>query len=240
MPELAQHVGPVGLHGLLRQVEDARDLGVGEGLGDQLDHLLLARRERDHGTLGAVGHPLADDRALGGVGQERLAAADRADGSDQVLVGLALEHIARRARLQRLEHVVLVVVHGENQHAHSGELGADLACGLETGHPRHADVEDAQVGLAGQRLLHRLDSILGLRDHVEVGLALEQELDPRPDDPVVVGYEHSHGRVSSTRVPCGVGARDRQLAADEQRPLAHARHAESAGALDPRSRGRRR
>src|SRR5437016_5711559 len=36
-PELAQHVGPVGLDGLLGQVQHLRDLRIGVGLGDQLD-----------------------------------------------------------------------------------------------------------------------------------------------------------------------------------------------------------
>src|SRR6185503_6276142 len=44
--ELAQQVGPVRLDGLLGQVQDLGDLLVGVRLGDQLEHLLLARGER--------------------------------------------------------------------------------------------------------------------------------------------------------------------------------------------------
>ena len=41
--QLGQHVGPVGLHRLLGQVEGLGDLAVGVGLGDQLRDLELAR-----------------------------------------------------------------------------------------------------------------------------------------------------------------------------------------------------
>src|SRR3954452_20031217 len=44
--ELAQQVGPVRLDGLLGQVQRLGDLLVRVGLGDQLEHLLLARGER--------------------------------------------------------------------------------------------------------------------------------------------------------------------------------------------------
>ena len=144
-PELAQDVGPVRLDRLLGQVEDLGDLGVGVCLGDQLDHLLLARCQWDRRALGAVVHPLSDERALGRVGQERLAATDRPDRPDEVLIGLALEHVARRAGLQRLEQVAVVVVHREHQHARVGQMRADRPGGLKAGHARHPDIEDAQV-----------------------------------------------------------------------------------------------
>ena len=101
---------------LLGQMQDLGDLLVGVRLGDQLEHLLLARRQRLVGALGGVGHPVADQRPLDGVGQERLAAVHGADRLEQVLVDLALEHVARRARLERLEHVALVVVHRQHEH----------------------------------------------------------------------------------------------------------------------------
>ena len=97
MPELAQQVAAVGLDRLLAEVQDLADLAVGVRLGDQLQDLLLARRQRLRGPGAVVGHPLAHERALGRVGQERLAAHDRAHGVDEVLVGLRLEHVAATA-----------------------------------------------------------------------------------------------------------------------------------------------
>src|SRR3954469_21320586 len=70
--ELAQQVGPVRLDGLLRQVQDLADLAVGVRLGDQLEDLLLARRQRLDRPGAVVRHPVAHEGALRGVGQERL------------------------------------------------------------------------------------------------------------------------------------------------------------------------
>src|SRR3954468_2157808 len=77
--ELAQQVGAVRLDGLLGEMQDLGDLLVRVRLGDQLEHLLLARRERLVRAAGGVGHPLADQRALDRVGQEGVAAVDGAD-----------------------------------------------------------------------------------------------------------------------------------------------------------------
>jgi hypothetical protein len=68
-----------------------------------------------------------------------------------------------------------------------GHVRADLPCRLQPGHQRHADVEDAQVGPALQRLLDRLDPIGRLRHDLDVSLSLEQQPDPRAHDPVIVG-----------------------------------------------------
>src|SRR3954467_8445180 len=72
--ELAQQVAAVGLDRLLAEVEDLADLPVRVRLGDELEDLLLAWRERLLGAGGLVGHPLAHERPLGGAGEERLAA----------------------------------------------------------------------------------------------------------------------------------------------------------------------
>src|SRR3954449_5810246 len=82
-PELAQQVAAVGLDGLLAEVQDLADLLVGVRLGDQLEDLLLARRERLLGAGGLVGHPLTHERPLGRVGEEGLAARDGAHGVDE-------------------------------------------------------------------------------------------------------------------------------------------------------------
>src|SRR3954467_487350 len=96
--ELAQQVRPVRLDGLLGQVQRLGDLLVRERLGDQLEHLLLARRQRLLRPARLVAPPLPDQRALDRVGEERVAAVHRADRVEQRLVDLALEDIAGRAR----------------------------------------------------------------------------------------------------------------------------------------------
>src|SRR3954454_20546291 len=201
--ELAQQVGLVRLDGLLGQVQDLGDLLVGVRLGDQLQDLLLARGERLLRPGRGVGHPLADQRALDGVGQERVAAVDGADRVQQRLVDLALEHVAGRAGLQRVEHVALVVVHRQREHLRVGHVRADLARALQAGHARHRHVEHAQVRARGERLLEGLDAVGGLGDDLHVGLAFDQQLQAAAHDAVIVGDEDPHvaPMVSSMVVP---------------------------------------
>ena len=61
----------------------------------------------------------------------------------------------------------------------------------------------AQVGLRGQGLLEGDDAVLGLGDHLHVGLTLDQQLQAAPHDAVVVGDEDPHvaPMVSSMVVP---------------------------------------
>src|SRR3954465_15148468 len=68
--------------------------------------------------------------------EERLAAHRRPAGLDEVAIGDALEHVAGRARAQRLEQVLLVVVHREDQHAQVVAARCELARGLQPGHAR--------------------------------------------------------------------------------------------------------
>src|SRR5918997_2228110 len=103
--ELAHEVRAMGLDRLLRQMQRLADLLVRVRLGDELEHLALAQRQRLDGAAGLVLHPLAQQRLLGGVRHERFAAPNRADGLDERGVGLLLEDVARRAGLQRLEEV---------------------------------------------------------------------------------------------------------------------------------------
>ena len=62
-----------------------------------------------------------------------------------------LEHVAGRAGLERLEQVLLVVVHREDQDAQLGRAAVKLARRLQPGHARHRDVEDREVDVVGQR-----------------------------------------------------------------------------------------
>src|SRR6266542_4257515 len=113
--QLPHRVRAMVLNGLLRQMEDRGDLPVRVGLRDELDDLLLARRE-----LVLPGGPLAEDvldqRALSLRGQERLTALHRPHGIDQVGVRLRFEHVAGGPRLQGFEQVALVVVHRQDEH----------------------------------------------------------------------------------------------------------------------------
>ena len=88
---------------------------------------------------------VADQRVHRAGVEERLAAHRRTAGLDQVAVGDGLEHVPGRARLERLEEVLLVVVHREDQDPQVRQQSGQFACGLQPGQPRHGDVEDREV-----------------------------------------------------------------------------------------------
>ena len=193
--ELGEDVRAVALDRLLAQHELAGDLARRPRLGDELDDLHLARGERVVGRrLAAAGalDEVAHQRAHGARVQERLAAHRGPAGLDQVAVGDALEHVARRARAQRLEQVLLVVVHGEDQHAQAVAAVRELARGLQPGHARHRDVQDGEVDVVLQAALDGLGAVADLRHDAQVGLAFEDETQAAADDRVVVG-EHDPG-----------------------------------------------
>jgi hypothetical protein len=83
------------------------DLGVGEALGDEPQHLGLARRQLSeplwaHGELWAEAGELVDQPAGDGGREERLAGGDDAHGLEQVLGGDVLEQKAAGARRERV------------------------------------------------------------------------------------------------------------------------------------------
>src|SRR5215216_580785 len=190
--ELLEDVRSMALDGLLRDVQQRPDLVVRVGLGDELDDLLLARREHlvVDGLAGAGAlEILAHQRPDGARIQKRLTAHRGAAGLDQITVDGALEHIARGAHPDSLEQVLLVVVHREHQHAHLGPAVRDLARRLQAGLARHRDVEDHEVDIFGERPVHRLLTVRRLCDDLQIGLGVEHRPESLEHDRVVVGDE---------------------------------------------------
>ena len=119
--QLGQDVLPVALDRARADHQQPRDLLVRVGLGDELDHLQLAVGQRVRVRVVRIVQVRAHDRADGRRGEERLAAHRGPARVDQLAVGHRLQDVARSARLQRLEAVVLGVVHREHQ---DPQLGA--------------------------------------------------------------------------------------------------------------------
>ena len=150
----------------LEMMQQLADLLVGVRLGDELDDLLLARGQQlaaqdvaGARALDVLAHQRADAAGV----EERLAAHRGAAGLDEVAVDGALEHVAGGADLDRLEEVLLVVVHREHQHAHLGLAVRDLARRLQPGLARHRDVEDREVDVLGERVLDGLLAVASPR-----------------------------------------------------------------------------
>src|SRR5207249_1738909 len=60
------------------------------------------------------------------------------------------------------------------------------------GHARHRHIQDRDLGPLGEHLLDGLDAVLGFGDDLEVRLAVEKQLQPGADDPVVVRNHDPH------------------------------------------------
>src|SRR4051794_17432310 len=209
--ELLEDVRAMALDGLLADRQELGDVAARVALGDELDDLDLARRQR------ILAQRLARPRALEVVAdqrphragvEERLAAHRGAARLDEVAVGDRLEHVAGGAGAQRLVEVLLGVVHRQDQHAQPGAPPAQLVGGAQAAHARHRDVEDREVDVVLERALDRLGAVAGLGDDPQVGLRVEDEPQAATHDDVVVGEQDSgrqrYHRPSSLTGTCSV------------------------------------
>ena len=179
-----------------------------------------------------TGEHVADQPAHRRGIQERLTAHRRPARLHEVAIRAGLQHVARRSRLQRLEEVLLGVVHREHQDPQLRAAASELGGRLQTGQLRHRDVQHGQVDVSTKALLDRLRAVARLGDHLEVWLGVEHHAQPTPHHRVVVGEQdprRRHGNLSVTDVPPPGASADLERAADEQGTLAHPAH---AGSLD--------
>ena len=191
-PELVEDVRAVAVDGLLADHERVGDLPGAVALGDQLDDLLLARRERvlaDRLLVASLTQVVADQVGHRARIDERLAPHRRPASLDQVPVDDGLQHVPRRACLQRLVEIPLVVVHRQDQRAQLRPPPAQLGDRLQPGHPRHRDVDDREIDVRIRAELDRLGAVTGLGHHLEIGLGIEHQAQAAPDDGVVVDQE---------------------------------------------------
>ena len=141
--ELAQGVLDVVLHGAVRQHQSRGDLLVAHPGRDHLEDLGLALGElvdagRRPGRPRSGGTRPAPDPARPG-GEDGVTVGDPHHGVDELGAGGRLHEVARRTRLDRLEHVVLLAAGREDQHPrgrvvlehHAGDL--DARCGRAAG-----------------------------------------------------------------------------------------------------------
>ena len=140
----------MAVDGLLADHQRVGDLPGAVALGDQLDHLLLAGGERiffDWLLVASLAQVVANQVGHRTGVQKRLASHRRAARLDQVPVDDRLEHVSRRARPQRLVQVALVVVHRQDQRPQLRPAPMQLGDRLQSGHPRHRDVDDRQIDI---------------------------------------------------------------------------------------------
>ena len=66
-------------------------------------------------------------------------------------------------------------MHRQHEHPQPGSAAVKLTGRLESGHPRHGDVEDGQVDLGLEPARHRLASVARFGDDRQVRLLIEHE-----------------------------------------------------------------
>ena len=182
----------MAVDGLLADEELLSDLLAGEAFGDQLHHLELARTKRvlRRGlTATRAVEIVAHQRPHGRRIEERLATHGGPAGLDQIAVGRGLEHVAGCPGLERLEEVLLVVVHREDQDAQLWLALRQFERCLETGHPRHRHVQNREMHIFGERKLDSLRAIAGFGDHLQVRRRVEHHAEAVADDLMVVGEQ---------------------------------------------------
>src|SRR4051794_4200524 len=191
-PQLLLDVRAVRLDGAHGEVQLLADLGVRVSERDQAQDVDLARGQIVGRALGGGGERGAEARM-----QIRLALTGEPYGVDELVVGRLLEDVAQRARAQGMAGEGGVLLHRQDDDARAGRRLADLGDDVERlARARHVEVEDEDVGLVAAHVAQGVVRGTGHRDDLEVVLALQQQLEARPHDGVVVGEHDRHGHPS--------------------------------------------
>src|ERR1035438_6417610 len=144
--EFAHQVEFVGLHGLYAEFEGAGDLLDGFAFGQHFENLALAFGERAEAGLAggstALHAEIVDQAGEQARAQATAAVGDFADGGQELFHRTVFQDVAAGPDIDALGQVVLVVVHGEEDHLGIRTFLANLTGGLEAAHTGHADVHE--------------------------------------------------------------------------------------------------
>ncbi len=105
---------------------------------------------------------------------------------EDVLPAGLLEHVARCAGPNGREQHLVFGVAREHDDFDLGQLRSDFAAGFDAARAGQANVHHHRIRLEGQALGHGLGRVGGFRDHLHVGVALDQGLEPEPHHFVIV------------------------------------------------------
>ncbi len=143
--------------------------------------------------------PLGDRRI-----EERLAAPDRLQRRHEVARPDLLEQVAGRTRHDRRQDRLVVRERGQHDDARVGQVGPDLAAGLDPGAVGQADIHDHDVRAVEARLGQRLLDRAGLGHDLERRSAVEQGHQALADDLVIIDDQQPEG--TAGRAAGGNGA----------------------------------
>ena len=189
--QLAEDAVEVGLDRGLPHVEPSRDAGRALGLGDELQHLLLAPGEPGTGPCST-----ASDRARqAGRHEGPWRACGAVRGGHDLGPARLLRQERRGPGLQRGQDRLVAAVHREHHQPHRVAGGPQPSYDVEAAAVGQLEVGDHDVGREhgrhGQALGHRA----GLAHDLVVAGALEDPREALPDQLVVIDQQHTHGRL---------------------------------------------
>jgi hypothetical protein len=202
----------VGLHGGGADVQLEADLGGGEAVGGEDQHLALARGQR-RALLAATVADLARQLGLDLGREDDLAAGGGGDRvADPLAVGL-LGDVGDGALGDRAEDRLAVAGGGEDDDVGGDVVALDRVEDLEAGELRHVEVEHGDIGGELADLLQGGAPVGRLADQLQVGAAADRAREALAIDRVVVGYvdrdpifsSARHGVAQGTRGQLGLG-----------------------------------
>ena len=160
-------------------VEQLRDVRVGQAPGDGREDLLLPRRE---GRQGRTARQDAPD-----VGRdEGLPAGDRADRVDEFGEGDVLHDRAARAGRERVTERVRRPVRREDEDPGLRIVGENAPGRLDAVHVGHHEIHDDDVRIRLPRLADAALAVLRVADDREVGFRVDERGEAHAENGVVV------------------------------------------------------
>jgi len=129
-----------------------------------------------------------------GIGRREivLAGGHGANGADELGGQGLFEHESRGAGQAGQPEVGVVVVHREDQNLGPGYFTTEVLGGVDASPAGHGQVHDHHVRGQAAAAFQRRRAVFGLADHLEVGLRLEQRLERRAHQRMVIRNQNAH------------------------------------------------
>src|SRR6185437_8154905 len=192
--QLREDMPYVALDGLLADEELRGHVGVRHPVGQELQDLALARGQH---VLALLGQERGHQRGI----DVPVTAGDLLDRAHQRLVRRLLEDVALGAGLEAPGEQAALAVGREHEDVGLGNLGGDLARGLETVGARHPDVHDHDVRAAAAGKRNGRAAVRRLADNADVVRAGQRQAQALANDLMIIDNQTGNrlGHVCSTR-----------------------------------------
>src|SRR5262249_26952199 len=130
-----------------------------------------------------------------------------ADRVNEVLGGRSLEHVAARARVERLLEIGAILMEGEHHDAHARELVGEATREQDAVELGHRDVDDRHVGALFPDESQRGRAAAGVAHQLEIALRRDEVAQAGEHDRVIVGQDDAGRRRHATILSGATGMR---------------------------------